>query len=60
MVVDDGEVVGVAEVGGVEVLVVVEIVLFEFEDAVNGFFVIDIVEIINSFTLVQCSFPCRS
>lgn len=31
MVVDSGEVVGVAEVGGVEVLVVVEIVLFEFE-----------------------------
>ena len=29
--------VGAAEVGGVEVLVVVEIVLFEFEDAVDGF-----------------------
>ena len=28
---------GAAEVRGVEVLVVVEIVLFEFEDAVDGF-----------------------
>ena len=37
MVVDGGAVVGAAEVGGVEVLVVVEVVLFEFEDAVDGF-----------------------
>ena len=29
--------VGAAEVGGVEVLVVFEVVLFEFEDAVDGF-----------------------